>query len=202
MKSLYKLHHIGLLLFVIMLITACQGMVKNNSSSTNEDVLFAHQLWKVMEENKLVGVQAKPLQPFFGGAKPHGMILEVYSHQLMVGKHDGFLVLKRNYNGKDVSVDNVTKDRSKYLSAITIMYQREAGYDEDNLNLFWAKYKPDGSLFFMESAGHKMQLAGRILKGETRESNKACLYCHASAGGGDYIFYPDIKLPGFPYPDE
>jgi hypothetical protein len=164
--------------------------------------MFAHQLWRAMEENHLVGKQAIPLQPFFGGAKPHGMILEVYSHRLKVGKHDGFLVLKRNYNGDDVSVENVSRNRAKYLSSITIMYQREAGYDEDNLNLFWAKYKPDGELFIKELAGDRMSLAGRLIKGETYESNKGCLYCHASAGGGDYIFYPDIKLPGFHYADQ
>jgi len=93
----------------------------------------------------------------------------------------------------------VNRDRDEYLSSITIMYQREAGYDEDNLNLFWVKYKPNGELFIKELAGHKSPLAGRLIKGESYESNKACLYCHASAEGGDYIFYPDIKLPGFHY---
>jgi hypothetical protein len=61
------------------------------------------------------------------------------------------------------------------------MYQREAGYDADNQNWFWAKYKPDGSL-------HKnpkgMQLAGRVAKGKP----KGCISCHKVAPGGDYIF--------------
>ena len=199
MKSPYIFSCAGFILIATMLITACQGPAKTQAPSTTEDILFAHQLWQVMEKNQLVGEQAMPLQPFYGGAKPHGMILEVYSHGLMMGEHDGFLVLKRNYNGEGVSVENVSNNRSKYLSSITIMYQRQPGYDEDNLNMFWAKYKPDGELFVKEMAGHKMQLAGRLIKGETPESNKACIYCHASAGGGDYIFYPEIKLPGFHY---
>ena len=43
------------------------------------------------------------------------------------------------------------------------------------------------------------KLAGRVAKGETRDETKGCLFCHSSAGGGDYIFYPQIKLPGFKY---
>ena len=202
MKSLYRLYRTGLFVFAATLVTACQGVPDSNLTSTGEDALFAQQLWDVMEGKRLVGRQAKQLDPFFGGAKPHGMILEILSQPMKKGQHSGFLVLKRNYNGDDVSVENVRKNRRKYLSSITVMYQREAGYDEDNLNMFWAKYKPDGDLFIKEFAGREMQLAGRLIKGESQESNKACLYCHASAGGGDYIFYPDIKLPGFDYPDE
>lgn len=202
MKPRYIIIRTGCILIITLLFSACQGTTKIHSPADTQDILFAHQLWKVMEKNQLVGIHAIPLQPFFGGAKPHGMILEIYSHRLKVAEHDGFLVLKRNYNGEGVSVENVSKNRSKYLSSITIMYQREPGYDEDNLNMFWAKYKPDGELFVKEMAGHKMQLAGRLIKGETHESNKACLYCHASAGGGDYIFYPEIKLPGFYYVGE
>jgi len=202
MTPLYKNLRTSFFLVIVMLISACQSSVTPRPPANSEDVMFAHQLWKVMAKNHLVGKQAIPLQPFFGGAKPHGMILEVYSHQLVMGKHNGFLVLKRNYNGEDVSIENVSRNRAKYLSSITVMYQREAGYDEDNLNMFWAKYKPDGELFNREMAGHKMSLAGRLIKGKTHESNKGCLYCHASAGGGDYIFYPDIKLPGFHYADQ
>ncbi len=183
----------------LLLLTACQNTATIKSPVNKDDVIFANQLWQVMFETRLVGENAIPLKPFFGGAKPHGMILEVYSHQLTVGKHNGFLVLKRNYNGSDVSVTNVKKNRSRYLSSITIMYQRESGYDKNNLNMFWAKYQPDGKLFVKNMMGTEMPLAGRLIKGTDNNNNKGCLYCHASAGGGDYIFYPDIRLPGFHY---
>jgi len=183
-------------------MTACQSNPQPRAFSGSADVLFAHQLWQAMEAKHLVGKQSIPLTPFFGGAKPHGMILEIYHHKLTVGNHKGFLILKRNYNGKGVSVKTVSRNRKKYLTSITIMYKREAGYDEANLNFFWARYKPDGSLFTKEMSGRKLQLAGRLIKGKDRASNKGCLYCHASAGGGDYIFYPDIKLPGFHYREQ
>ena len=189
--------------FVFSLVStvSCQTSVGKIDKLNHDDVSFAHRLWQSMEGEKLVGRQATPFEPFFGGAKPHGMILEVYSNMLTVGDYTGFLVLKRNYDGAGVSVENVRKSRTKYLSSITIMYQRESGYDNENLNLFWAKYKPDGHLFRKEVMGKEMLLAGRLIKGKTMDRNKGCLYCHASAGGGDYIFYPEIKLPGFKYTD-
>jgi len=189
------------LIFLLVFTASCQTSAGKTDKSNHDDVNFAQKLWRSMEKKNLVGHQAIPLEPFFGGAKPHGMILEVYSNMLAVGDHTGFLVLKRNYDGVGVSVERVRKARTKYLSSITIMYQREPGYDDENLNLFWAKYKPDGHLFSKEVMGKDMRLAGRLIKGKTAETNKGCLYCHASAGGGDYIFYPEIKLPGFKYID-
>jgi hypothetical protein len=163
------------------------------------DIKYARGLWQVLAETSLVGANSKPLEPFFGGAKPHGMILELASQVLIVNKHNGFVVLKRNYEGKDVSVEKVALDRAKYLSSITVMYQREPGYDADNMNWFWVKYSPDGTIVRKNTPTGERQLAGRIAKGSSPEGDGGCLYCHASAGGGDYIFYPDIKLPGHRY---
>jgi len=165
-----------------------------------EDVSYAHKLWGQLKQAKLVGPHSKPLKPFFGGAKPHGMILEVAHQNISIGNHTGFVVVKRNYNGKDVSVKNVKKDRKKYLSSITIMYQREKGYDPKNLNWFWAKYLPDGTLASKKTPQGHLTLAGRLIEGKDGSQNRGCLFCHSSAGGGDYIFYPQIKLPGYRYP--
>lgn len=165
------------------------------SMGSVEDVTYAEKLWKVMRTERFVGENEEKLEPFFGGARPHGMILEVAYRNITVGDHTGFVVVKKNYNGPDVSMKNVKMNRSKYLSSITVMYQREQGYDEDNQNWFWVKYKPDGSLFKKKMKGKSVAMAGRILKGKNRDESGGCLYCHSSAGGGDYIFYPEIKLP-------
>ncbi len=190
---------IGLFFTFLISITACQSNLKKSTGSNQDDIEYSRKLWKAMLGDRLVGSRAIALKPFFGGAKPHGMVLEIYSGVFKVADHNGFLVLKKNYNGRGVSVESVKRDRKKYLSSITIMYQREAEYDDDNLNMFWAKYKPDGTLFVKEMMGNEMQLAGRLIKGKDGENNKGCLHCHASAGGGDYIFYPNIKLPNFEY---
>ncbi len=149
-----------------------------------------------MEDDRLVGDKGRELEPFFGGAKPHGMILELVYRNIQVNNHDGLIVVKKNYDGIDVTVESVRDNRSKYLSSITIMFQRESGYDNDNQDWFWAKYNPDGSLFSKKFDAKVVQMAGRIWKGESVEQNRGCLYCHRSAGGGDYIFYPEIKNPG------
>lgn len=189
-------------LAVTMLYACSAYEVKNNVPpgdmplfGNKADIAYAENVWRVMEAERMVGPTEVKLEPFFGGAKPHGMILELVYRNIEVNQHEGFIVVKKNYDGDGVSVESVRHNRSRYLSSITIMYQRESGYDEDNQNWFWAKYKPDGLLFHKKAEGKKIQLAGKIGKGKTRDENRACLYCHSSAGGGDYIFYPEIKIP-------
>ena len=190
-----------LLLFTFGITTlSCQSntdRMEKMPMGTAEDITYAKQLWNTMKVEKLVGSNATKTKPFIGAARPHGWILELLYQNISVGTHTGFIVVKKNYNGSGVSVDTVEADRARYLSSITIMVQREAGYDEDNLNWFWAKYKPDGSLYTKEMKGMKFALAGRIAKGKTPDETSGCIYCHRSAGGGDYIFFPEIKLPGF-----
>jgi len=189
------------LLFIILLTSCVTREIPDSggkdapSFGTAEDVLYAEKIWGVMEDGRLVGKQENELEPFFGGAKPHGMILELVYRSIEVNSHDGLIVVKKNYDGIGVTVESVKGNRSKYLSSITIMFQRESGYDNDNQNWFWAKYNPDGSLFSKKFDARVVQMAGRIWKGESFEQNRGCLYCHRSAGGGDYIFYPEIKNP-------
>jgi len=189
-------------LFVTLLCSCVVQMNPNDISrgdvpsfGTNEDINYAETIWSAMEVERLVGENVVKLKPFFGGAKPHGMVLELVYKNIRVNNHDGFIVVKKNYDGKGVTVESVKNNRAKYLSSITVMYQRESGYDKDNRNWFWAKYAPDGGLFQKKINGKAIQMAGRIWKGQTIDQNKGCLYCHRSAGGGDYIFYPEIKIP-------
>lgn len=190
---------LGALLFPLCIANvACQGIMGRMETmpmGSTEDIAYANRLWSALETERLAGPNAKNAKPFVGAARPHGWILELLHQNITVGSHTGYVVVKRNYDGPDVSVATVEKDRARYLSSVTIMFQREAGYDEDNLNWFWAKYKPDGSLFKKEMKGMKVALAGRIAKGKTPDESSGCIYCHRSAGGGDYIFYPEITLP-------
>jgi hypothetical protein len=189
----------GLLFFILLASCVTREIPDDGedvpSFGTDEDVIYAEKIWRVMEDDRLVGDKGRELEPFFGGAKPHGMILELVYRSIEVNSHDGLIVVKKNYDGIGVTVESVKGNRSKYLSSITIMFQRESGYDNDNQNWFWAKYNPDGSLFSKKFDARVVQMAGRIWKGETFEQNRGCLYCHRSAGGGDYIFYPEIKNP-------
>jgi hypothetical protein len=143
-----------------------------------DDVAYAQQLWKLMGEARLVGDNAVRVRPFEGN-EPHGTIQEVVATTATVNGHSGRLLVKRNHGGKEgLTVAEVYDDPTAHLAAITIMFKREAGYDDDNQNWFWAKYLPDGSLD-KNPAG--AQLAGRVAKG----ADAGCIACHTSVGGAD-----------------
>jgi len=148
--------------------------------SDPKSVAFSKALWKAMDAADLVGSNAKADKPY-KGSHPHGAVLETLSKEVSVKGVKSKVIVKRNYGGPGVSIANVSADRAKYLKAVTVMFKRESGYDSDNQNWFWAKYKPDGSL-------HKnpkgMKLAGRVAKGKP----KGCISCHKAAPGGDYQF--------------
>lgn len=162
---------------------------------TQADVAFANSLWQVLVQERITGDKMLPQKPFLGAAKPHGWILELVYRTIQVNGHQGFVVVKRNYDQEGLTVEQVIQDRAKHLSSFTVMFQREAGYDAENKNWFWAKYRPDGTLFAKKVKGVPTKVAGKFLKGKQPEGNAGCIYCHASAGGGDYIFYPFIINP-------
>jgi len=138
-----------------------------------DDVAFAKAMW---EKLHAAGFDALHDNLYVGGP-PHGKVREV-----MEGIVDGQLVIaKTNYGGKGVTIDKVKADPKKYLKAFTIMVKRP-GYDPDDHDWFWAKYKPDGTLFVNKKP--KMKLAGRVAKGMP----VGCISCHQSASGSDFVF--------------
>ncbi len=153
----------------------------------DDDVAYAKKLWHAMRQSQFVGKGAIAGTPYIG-VHPHGAILDTIDGSLTVGKNTGDLIVKRNYDGDGVSKSMVADQPDKYLGAITVMYRR-AGYDADNQDWFWIKYKPDGSLH-TNPAG--VPLAGRVAKG----APKGCIACHAAAPGGDMVFNHDKFAAG------
>ena len=145
-----------------------------------DSVAYSQALWSSLEKAGLAGANAKALKPY-KGQPPHGAILEQITSEVSVAGHKGTVVVKRNYGGEGVSIDAVSKDRGKFLKAVTVMFKREAGYDKDNKDWFWVKYKADGSLHVHPKG---MKLAGRVAKG----MDKGCIACHTAAPGGDYLY--------------
>lgn len=84
---------------------------------------------------------------------------------------------------------SVKADPDKYPKGVTVMFKREAGYGLEDKDWFWAKDKPDGSLFTKEKMVMEIPLAGRIAKGKP----EGCVSCHKGAPGGDFIFAQDIS---------
>lgn len=148
-----------------------------------EDVEYAKALWSELGNAKLVG--DNPIHShFYEGLEPHGFVLEVFDTDLTVAEHTGRVIVKNNYGPEGVSPEEVSNDPAGHLAAVTVMFRREAGYDADNENWFWAKYLPDGSLD-KNPAG--MELAGRVAKG----AEMGCIACHSAAPGDDYLYIND-----------
>lgn len=148
-----------------------------------KSVREAADLWKALVSARMVGKDGIMSKPY-KGTLPHGDILDTIEANITVNGHTGTAIVKRNYGSKDVDVAKVGNNPSAYLGAVTVMFKREAGYDSENRDWFYAKYKPDGSLHVNPK---KMQLAGRVAKG----APKGCIACHKAAPGGDYVFNND-----------
>ncbi len=168
-------------------LTAAAGIVTTTANSqgapfgNEEDIAYAKSLWTAMTGAKLVGAKAIGSRPY-EGTPPHGAILDTLYDEIKVNGHTGLIIVKRNYGPKGATIDEIANDPGKHLAAITVMFKRDAGYDADNKDWFWAKYLPDGSL---DKNPKGMQLAGRVAKG----ADKGCIACHAGADGGDYMFH-------------
>ena len=138
-----------------------------------EDVNYSKKLWAKMEAKDL---NSTPANLYVGGP-PHGPVREVLE-AIIDGKR---VIVKRNFGGEGVSVKSVSQNRAAFLKAITVMAKREDGYDPENGDWFWVKYKPDGSL---HTNAKGMKLAGKVAKG----TDKGCIFCHQSASGNDLVF--------------
>jgi hypothetical protein len=172
----------------IAALTACASTTMESDAPMapfggDDSVAYAGDLWAAMNDANLAGSDAIYSNPY-KGQHPHGAVLDTIEGKLEVGGHSGKIIVKRNYGGEGVSNAAVANDRAGYLKAVTVMYKREAGYDSDNRDWFWAKYLPDGTLD-KNPAG--MQLAGRVAKGKP----KGCIACHKGAPGGDMLFLHD-----------
>lgn len=165
-----------------LLLASCSTMRSTDSMpfSGANSVDYSQNLWSSLKSEKLVGANSMADSPY-KGTHPHGAVLETITGTSNVNGHTGQVVVKRNYGGEGVSIANVSANRAKYLKAVTVMFKREKGYDSDNQDWFWAKYKPDGSLHTNPKG---MKLAGRVAKGKPA----GCISCHKAAPGGDYLF--------------
>jgi len=176
----------------VVSLYGCQSMMHSVGMGppmgSSEDVTDSQDLWRALSKAHMVGPQAAKSVPYTG-TPPHGKVLEIAHQQITVNGHTGLAIVKMNYGGPGVSINSVNADRAKYLKAVTVMYKRAAGYDPEDKDWFWAKYKPDGSLHTMEKMGMEIQLAGRVAKGKP----EGCISCHQGAPGGDFIFAKDVQ---------
>ena len=145
-----------------------------------DDVAFAKKLWKSMGSY----TDWKLTTPVYKGGSPHGKWVRLFSTWVTVDNKHYPIIVKQNFGGRGVTRERAEAEPTKWLKAVTIMLQREAGYDKENQNWFYVKYTPQGAID-KNPAG--MPLAGRVAKGMP----KGCIACHGQAQGDDYLFSND-----------
>ena len=175
-------------LALALLLAACAPSAPATPTPTptptlDPDAQMAAELWQRLQaagyRDGWATVPGKGT--LYTGQPPHGALLSTYlspeAAQAMKRKAgempDGAIIVKENYS----------PDRS--LDALTVMY-KEAGYDPEHNDWFWAKYGPNG----------EVQAAGRV---------RDCLACHAAVQSNDSIFtFPlaPIEVASIPPTDE
>lgn len=182
-------------LFMLIMLFGCEGKVEKKAAESSDeaekmsqetkmasekmampfggegDTEFADMVWAAMKgyENWVMKTDMQP------GKSPHGKFVRIYYSVVNVAEKPYHTIIK----------DNFTPD--KELAAVTIMLQREAGYDQDNNNWFWVKYNADGTV---SKNDKEMALAGRVAKG----MDTGCIACHKSAKDNDYVFTNDGEM--------
>ena len=166
---------------IIFSLVMLVGLMQNPSKVSGgppfggpEDVKDSEQLWKVLTDTLLVGNQSITAMPYEGSV--HKTILITLESTVRVGGHTGMVIVKKMYQGPEVSVQKVFDDPTKNLKIVAVMYKREKGYDPDNQDWFYTKYNPDGT---PQKNKKGVLMTGRAAK---------CIGCHQSAAGDDYVY--------------
>ena len=168
MRNLVKVLGVSAVVALTLSMSGCSAMkgMMGIQFGEDDDVAYGDKLWKEMQSKGFNTVESN----LTVGTVPHGNILEVIE-----GKIDGkTVIVKRNYRGKGLTIDEVKKDRAKYLKAITVMAKREKGYDDANQNWFWVKYQPNGTYF---NKMGMIPMVGRVAKGK----EIGCIKCHSQS---------------------
>jgi hypothetical protein len=162
-----------LITFIFSLSIQVIAQDEKIKSGTAQDNAYAKKVWQYMLKNKLIGHDRMRSFPFVGN-RPHGSIQEVISTQADISGHTGKLIVKHNYGAKtELTTHDVYADeQAKNYLALTIMFQREKGYDVNNNDWFWAEYTADGDIINYQG----VDLSGR---------SEMCTACHTPLGGDD-----------------
>ena len=176
---------VGFAAAVILGVISHQAEGQSPAFGGDDDVAYAESLWKALESAKLIGSEGVRTRPY-EGTEPHGAVLETYGNQISVNGDTGWVIVKKNFGPAGLEVEKVANEGDKHLKAVTVMFKRK-GYDPENADWFYVKYKADGSL---DATPKGVKLAGRVGKG----GDKGCIPCHKSAPGDDFLFITDRKF--------
>jgi hypothetical protein len=162
-------------LILIAGLTQFPGNVSGGSPFGGpEDLNDAKQVWKALTDARLVGDQSINAMPYKGSV--HKTILMTQDSTIRVGGRSGMVIIKKMYQGPEITVQKVIDDPTKNLKVVAVMFKREKGYDPDNQDWFYIKFGPDGI--------PQKNKKGAFMTGRAGK----CIGCHKSAPGGNYIY--------------
>lgn len=169
---------------LILAFASSAAMAQEPPFGGAADVAYGNHLWEHLVKEKLVGKNSFHPMPY-KTPPPHGSFVETMDGRITINGHTGVIIVKSNLGERDkTKIEDVINNPQKYLGSVTVMFQREKGYDSDNLDWFWAKYSPTGKLLNNPKG---MALSGRVAKG----GQKGCIPCHSNAPGGDMVYIHD-----------
>lgn len=162
---------VAIILFLLPFNTVAEKLEASSGKVVDNE--YAAKVWQYMVKKKLVGAERIRSYPFVG-SRPHGSIQEVISIEAKIQGQKGKLIVKHNYGAKEELTPHkvYSENQANNYVALTIMFQREKGYDTVNHDWFWAEYNPDGSIINYQG----VDLSGR---------SAMCLGCHTPLGGKD-----------------
>ncbi len=154
------------------------------------EVEFANQLWQQMAAARLVGRDAIQTTTYEGGTGLHSVTIVTVQGQVEVNGSTGLALVKKNFRTADgTPAAEADVFAGTVGGPVTVMYQREVGYDPDNQDWFWAVFTPAGDVV-VNPLG--MNMAGKIVGGGAMaEAPFNCIACHTAAPGDDMVFLHD-----------
>ncbi|MGE3718543.1 MAG: cytochrome P460 family protein [Bauldia sp.] len=142
-----------------------------------DDAAYAGTIWEQLVSQRLVGPDALGAVPYAREGQAHGATLVTFQSVITVDGVTGPVLIKRSYTDA-ATRGGIIAHPNENLENVTVMFQREDGYDAANQDWFWAMYAPTGMVGQMDG----MNMAGQVTM---------CSGCHATAPGNDYIFLHD-----------
>jgi len=144
----------------LLLLAACASL------GTPEDEAHVHDLWERMQGYESWGQVDGWDGVLFSLDGTHGEYVQIWANGVALDDlenlPEGSIVVKEGYSD----------EAGEELNAITVMERREPGYDPENGDWFWGRFRADGT------PTH----AGRV---------GFCADCHASDTTGDFSFVND-----------
>jgi hypothetical protein len=166
-----RLTYATMLVMLALFLAACDAVTTEEPSPTEPpeaegDQAIAEELWENLQgANYAEDWATVPGKgTLYPGQDPHGALISVYLNtgamEALEGRPgqmpEGAIVVKDNYTADET------------LASVTVM-EKQAGYDSDHNDWFWAKYGAEGNV----------QAAGKP---------DGCISCHGAVRSNDYVF--------------